>query len=153
MTLKYSGKSFRRTVWKADQQTWCRLHEEAWRSFAGCPQYVVLDNLRQGVARPDLYNPQLNPLYAALLAHYGVVADPCRLADPNRKGTVENAIQHTQGTALRGRRFETLAEQNAWLAHWEERWAAPRVHGRKKRQVLELFREEQPFLRPRPAGE
>ena len=150
MTLKYSGKSFRRTVWKADQQTWCRLHEEAWRSFAGCPQYVVLDNLRQGVVRPDLYDPQLNPLYAALLAHYGVVADPCRPADPNRKGTVENAIQHTQGTALKGRRFETLAEQNAWLVHWEERWAAPRVHGRKKRQVLELFREEQPFLRPLP---
>jgi hypothetical protein len=36
------------------------------------------------------------------------------------------------------------------LAHWEERWAAPRIHGRKKRQVLELFREEQPHLRPLP---
>jgi hypothetical protein len=79
-----------------------------------------------------------------------VVADTCRVRDPNRKGTVENAIQHTQGTALKGRKFETIEAQNAWLAHWEERWAGPRIHGRKKRQVLEMYREEQPHLRPLP---
>jgi hypothetical protein len=114
-------------------------------------RYVVLDNLKAGVLRPDLYEPELNPLYAALLRHYGVVADPCRVRDPNRKGTVENAIQHTQGTALKGRRFDSIDAQNTWLAHWEERWAAPRIHGRKKRQVLELFQEEKPHLRPLPA--
>jgi len=151
MTLKYSGKSYRTTVWKADQATWARLHEQAFHAFGGCPQYAVLDNLKAGVLRPDLYEPELNPVYAALLAHYGVVADPCRVGDPNRKGTVENAIQHTQGTALRGRRFETLEAQNAWLAHWEARWAATRIHGRTKRQVLEMFREEAPHLRPLPA--
>lgn len=68
------------------------------------------------------------------------------------KGTVENAIQHTQTTALKGRRFESIEAQNEWLAHWEERWAAPRIHGRKKRQVAELFREEQPHLQPLPAS-
>lgn len=151
MTLKYSGKSFRKTMWKADQESWARVHEEAFRAFGGCPRYVVLDNLKQGVIKPDLYEPELNPVYAAMLAHYGVVADPCRVADPNRKGTVENAIGHTQGTALKGRRFESIEEQNAWLAHWEERWAAPRIHGRKKRQVLEMFREEQAHLKPLPA--
>lgn len=150
MTLKYSGKSFRTTVWKADQETWARLHELGFQAFGGSVRYVVLDNLKQGVVRPDLYEPELNPLYAALLGHYGVVADTCRIRDPNRKGTVESAIQHTQTTALGGKRFEAIAEQNAWLAHWEERWAAPRIHGRKKRQVLEMFREEQAYLRPLP---
>ncbi len=150
MTLKYSGKSFRKVVWKADQQTWARLHEEAWHALGGCARYVVLDNLLQGVLKPDLYEPGLNPLYAALLAHYGVVADPCRIRDPNRKGTVESAIQHTQATALKGRRFESIEDQNAFLARWEERWAAPRIHGRKKRQVIEMYREEQPHLLPLP---
>jgi transposase len=84
MTLKYSGKSFRKTGWKTDQAVWARLHEEAFHSFGGCPQYVVLDNLKQGVLRPDLYEPVLNPVYAALLAHYSVVADPCRVGDANR---------------------------------------------------------------------
>jgi transposase len=150
MTLKYSGKSFRTTVWKTDQQIWAQLHEQAFHALGGCAEYVVLDNLREGVIRPDLYEPTLNPVYAALLAHYGVVADPCRVRDPNRKGTVESAIQHTQG-ALVGKRFETIEAQNAWLVQWEERWAAPRIHGRKKRQVLELYREELPHLRPLPA--
>jgi transposase len=151
MTLKYSGKSFRSTTWKADQETWARLHEQAFHAFGGVVRYVVLDNLKQGVLHPDIYEPQLNPVYAALLAHYGAVADPCRLEDPNRKGTVENAIQHTQATALKGRRFDALEAQNEWLHHWEERWAAPRLHGRKKRQVLEMYREERPHLQPLPA--
>jgi len=150
MTLKYSGKSFRKTVWRTDQAIWARLHEEAWRAFGGCCQYVVLDNLKEGVIRPDIYAPELNPVYSAMLAHYGCVADPCRVADPNRKGTVESAIQHTQATALKGRRFDSIEAQNVWLAHWEERWAALRIHGRKKRQVLEMYREEQPHLRVLP---
>lgn len=150
MTLKYSGKCFRKVVWKSSQEIWARLHEEAWRSFGGCPQYVVLDNLREGVIHPDIYDPELNLIYFEMLRHYGVVADPCRIQDPNRKGSVENAIRHTQATALKGRKYDAIEEQNAWLAHWEERWAAPRIHGRKKRQVLELFLEEQPHLRPLP---
>ena len=150
MTLKYSGKSFRKVVWKADQETWARLHEEAFRSFGGAVCYVVLDNLKQGVLKPDLYEPQINAVYAALLSHYGVVADPCRVRDPNRKGTVESAIQHTQSTALKGRKFESIDAQNAWLSHWEARWAAPRIHGRKKRQVLAMYLEEKPYLIPLP---
>src|SRR6185312_8287396 len=62
-----------------------------------------------------------------------------------------NAIQHTQSTALKGRKFESIEEQNTWLAHWEERWAAPRIHGRKKRQVLQMYLEEKPYLKPLPA--
>lgn len=150
MTLKNSAKAFRKCVWKTNQETWSRLHEEAWRSFGGCTRYVVQDNLREGVISPDLYEPRLNPVYAAMLEHYGVVADPCRVRDPNRKGTVENAVKHTQNTALKGKRFESIEEQNAYLANWEDRWAATRIHGRKKRQVMEMFLEERPHLKPLP---
>lgn len=150
MTLKYSGKAFRKVVWKADQESWARLHEEAFRAFGGSVAYVVLDNLKQGVIKPDLYEPELNPVYAALLAHYSAVADVARVADPNRKGAVERAIQHTQDTALKGRQFASIEAQNAYLAYWEERWAAPRIHGRKKRQVLALFSEEKSHLKPLP---
>jgi len=150
MTLRYSRRSFRKTVWNSSKEEWARLHEEAFRYFGGCPQYVVLDNLKEGVLKADIYEPELNPLYAAVLAHYGVVADPCRVADPDRKGTVENAIQHTQNTALKGREFETIEDQNKWLMHWEENWAAKRVHGRTKRQVQEMFLEEKPSLKKLP---
>jgi transposase len=150
MTLKYSGRAFRKVVWKSSKETWCRLHEEAFRYFAGCTQYVMLDNLKEGVIEPDIYDPELNPLYAAMLKEYDVVATPARVLDSNRKGTVENAVKYTQNTALKGRKFSTIEEQNEWLAHWEERWASPRIHGRAKRQVAELFQEEKPYLKPLP---
>ena len=149
MTLKYSGKSFRKVTWKTSQGIWARLHEEAFRSFGGSVSYVVLDNLKEGVIKPDLYEPRLNPVYAAMLSHYGAVGDPCRVRDPNRKGTVENAIQHTQGE-LRGRRFASIEDQNAHLQHWEAKWASTRIHGRKKRQVMEMFLEEKLHLKPLP---
>ncbi|MHC2763013.1 transposase [Bradyrhizobium liaoningense] len=152
MTLRYSRRSFRRVVWKSSQQVWAQLHEEAFRYFGGVPSYVVLDNLKEGVLKPDLYEPQLNPIYSAMLAHYAVVADPARVADPNRKGCVENAIQHTQGTALAGRRFETLEAQNEFLRHWEENWASKRIHGSTRRQVEAMFQEEKPHLRPLPVA-
>jgi hypothetical protein len=150
MTLRYSRRSYRRVVWKSSSEVWARLHEQAFRYFGGCPQYVVLDNLKEGVITPDIYEPQLNRLYSAMLAHYGVVADPARVRDPNRKGAVESAIQHTQATALKGKRFESIEEQNAYLLHWEEKWAALRIHGRAKRQVEEMFQEERAHLKALP---
>ena len=150
MTLKYSGRTFRKVVWKSSKETWCRLHEEAFRYFSGCTQYVMLDNLKEGVIKPDIYEPDLNPLYAAMLMHYDVVADPARVADSDRKGTVENAVKYTQNTALKGRKFDSIEAQNEWLMHWEDRWASRRIHGRIKRQVEELFQEEKPYLQPLP---
>ena len=150
MTLRFSRHSFRRVVWKSSQQVWAQLHEEAFRYFGGCVQYIVLDNLKEGVITPDLYEPEINHLYAAMLEHYGVVADPARVRDPNRKGTVENAIQHTQGTALGGRRFDSIEEQNAFLVRWESNWASKRLHGRARRQVEAMFQEEKPHLRALP---
>jgi transposase len=150
MTLRYSRRSFRKVVWKSSAEVWARLHEEAFRYFGGCVQYVVLDNLREGVLKPDIYEPELNRLYAEMLRHYGVVADPARVRDPNRKGTVESAIQHTQSTALKGRQFETIEDQNEYLAHWETNWAAKRIHGREKRQVEAMFQEEKPHLKALP---
>lgn len=150
MTLRYSRRSFRRVVWNSSQETWAQLHEQAFRYFGGTPAYVVLDNLKEGVLKPDLYEPELNPVYSAMLTHYGVVADPARVRDPNRKGSVENAIGHTQGTALKGRRFECIEDQNAFLEQWETRWAAPRIHGSAKRQVEAMFQEERAHLRSLP---
>ena len=150
MTLRHSRRSFRKVLWRSSAEVWARLHEEAWSYFGGSCRYVVLDNLKEGVITPDIYEPELNRVYGAMLAHYGVVADPARIRDPNRKGTVESAIGHTQATALKGKRFESLEEQNAYLMHWEETWAAQRIHGRAKRQVETLFQEERPALQPLP---
>jgi len=92
----------------------------------------------------------LNPLFAATLKHYGVTALPCRPYAPDLKGKVESAVGHTQRTALKGREFESIEEQNAFLARWNERWARTRIHGTTKRQVREMFEVERPALLPLP---
>ena len=109
----------------------------------------MLDNLREGVLTPDIYDPTLNPLYRDVLAHYGVVALPCRVRDPDRKGKVESAIGHTQA-ALKGLRFETLEAAQAYLDRWDARWADTRIHGTTKRQVAAMFAEERPMLQLLP---
>ena len=111
---------------------------------------VVLDNLREGVLTPDIYDPTLNPLYRDVLKHYGAVALPCRVRDPDRKGKVESGVGHAQKTPLKGQRFESLEEAQAYLDRWEERWADTRIHGTTKRQVAAMFAEEKPALLPLP---
>jgi len=111
---------------------------------------VVLDNLKEGVLTPDVYEPTLNPLYRDVLAHYGVVGLPCRVGDPDRKGKVESSIGHTQKTPLHGQRFERLDQAQAYLDRWETHWADTRIHGTTKRQVAAMFAEEQPALQPLP---
>lgn len=79
-----------------------------------------------------------------------MLAYPARVRDPDRKGSVENAIGHTQHTALKGRRFESIEAQNEFLEHWETQWAAPRIHGNTRRQVQAMFEEERPICRRCP---
>lgn len=150
MTLGYSRKSVRLLVLRSSSRIWAELHEKAFRRLGGCVRIVVLDNLKEGVLTPDIYDPALNPLYRDLLAHYGAVAMPCRVRDPDRKGKVESGVGHAQRTPLQGLRFESLEEAQAYLDHWEARWADTRIHGTTKRQVAAMFAEEKPALLPLP---
>jgi transposase len=150
MTLGCSRKSVRLLTFRPSSRIWAELHERAFRRLGGATRIVVLDNLREGVLVPDIYDPVLNPLYRDVLAHYGAVAMPCRIQDPDRKGKVESGVGHAQKTPLKGLRFESLEEAQAYLDRWEQRWADTRIHGTTKRQVAAMFAEEKPTLLPLP---
>jgi hypothetical protein len=149
-TLAHSRKAVRLLTWHSSAQVWCELHERAFRRLGGTTQIVVLDNLKEGVLTPDIYDPTLNLLYRDMLAHYAVVALPCRVGDPDRKGKVESGIGHTQRTPLHGLRFETIEAAQAYLDRWDAHWADTRIHGTTKRQVAAMFAEERPTLQPLP---
>ncbi len=150
LTLGYSRKSVRLLSFRSSTRIWAELHEKAFRRLGGCTRLAILDNLREGVLSADIYDPRLNPLYRDVLAHYGVTALPCKVRDPDRKGKVESGVAHAQKTPLKGKRFESLEEAQAYLDHWEEHWADTRIHGRTKRQVAAMFAEEKPFLQALP---
>jgi len=149
LTLGHSRKAVRLLTWRSSAKTWCELHEKAFRRLGGATQIVVLDNLKEGVLSPDVYDPRLNPLYRDVLAHYGVTALPCRAYHPDRKGKVESGIGHTQ-RMLRGLRFDSEEQAQRHLDQWDTRWADTRIHGTTKRQVAAMFAEEKPALLPLP---
>jgi transposase len=134
MTLGHSRKAVRLLIFRSSNQIWAELHETAFRGLGGVTRVVVLDNLREGVLRPDIYDPKISPLYGDVLKHYGAVALPCRAQDPDRKD----------------QRFEGLEQAQAYLDHWEDRWADTRIHGTTKRQLAAMFAEEKPTLLPLP---
>jgi len=150
LTLGYSRKAVRLLTFQSSTRIWAELHEQAFRRLGGVTRTVVLDNLGEGVLKPDIYDPSLNPLYRDLLAHYGAVALPCRVGDPDRKGKVERGVGHAKNTPLKGLRFESLAEAQTYLDRWERNWADTRIHGTTKRQVAAMFAEEKPALLPLP---
>jgi transposase len=144
--LGCSRKSVRLLVFRSSARIWAELHERTFRRLGGAPRVVILDNLKEGVLHPDVYDPTLNPLYRDVLAHYGVTALPCRVRDPDRKGKGESAVGHAQRTPLKGLRFDDLETAQQYLDHWETRWADTRIHGTTKRQVAAMFAEERPAL-------
>src|ERR1700739_285412 len=150
LTLGYSRKAVRLLTFRSSTRIWAELHEKAFRRLGGVPRILVLDNLRGGVPGRDVYDAQLNPLYRDVLSHYGAVALPCRIQDPDRKGKVESAVGHAKNTPLKGQRFESLEEAQAYLDRWETNWADTRIHGTTKRQVAAMFAEEKPTLLPLP---
>jgi transposase len=146
MTLGYSRKAVRLLTFRSSARIWAELHETAFRRLGGSVRIVVLDNLREGVLTPDIYDPTLNPPYHGLLTHYGAVALPCRVNDPDRKGKVEAGVGHAKRTPLKGQRFESLEQAQGYLDRWKTNWADTRIHGTTKRQVAAMFVEERPHL-------
>jgi len=150
MTLSNSRKSYQEVVWKQDVETFLRCHEHAFAYFGGSTKVVKIDNLKSGVLKAHLYEPELNPNYLAFAQHYGFAPLPCRVATPQHKGKVESDINYVQDNALKGKTFDSLDEQNAYLRTWNRTWASTRIHGTTKRQVNLMFEEEKPLLQPLP---
>ena len=152
MTLAWSRHVFVRPVLKLDGPTWLTCHIEAFSFFGAIPHRIVLDNLKDGVVKPDLYDPQFNKAYRDLSMHYGILLDPCRVASPTQKPHVERAVPYVRDSFYRGRKFGSWEEivQNA--VHWCLNVAGTRIHGTTKLRPLEVYEaEEKSFMLALPA--
>ena len=108
---------------------------------------MVLDNLREGVIAPDIYDATLNPLYSDVLKHYGALALPCRLRDPDRKGKVESGVGHAQKTPLKGLRFENLEEAQTYAVNASNPAMAPAEPLRRQAQPIAIAIAAQQSIR------
>lgn len=118
MTLSYSRLRFVIFVYKQDIETWIHCHVEAFKFFNGVPQTVLLDNLKSGVIKADIYDPTLNISYAECARYYGFVIDPSKVRTPTHKGKVERSIQIIRQQLLAGRTYDSIHKLNEYTLNW-----------------------------------
>jgi transposase len=152
--LGASSYTYAEAAAKQDLSSWIGAHIRTFEFMGGCPAVVVPDNLKTGVLRPCRYEPDLNPTYQEMAAHYGVAVIPARVRKPRDKAKVENGVQVVERwilAALRGRTFFSIAELNR--AIWE---LLEHLNNRRFRKLpgsrAELFGTvDRPALQPLPA--
>jgi len=139
LILSFSRHMFVRVVTKMDQREWLLCHTLAFEFFHGAPKRIIPDNLKTGVIKADLYDPQLNQGYEELAHHYGVIIDPARSGKPKDKARVERIIPYVRDSFWSGRDFTGLEDINRQAIQWCLRVAGIRDHGTTHQQPLALF--------------
>jgi len=151
MTLSYSRHRFVRFVARQDLPSWLECHTRAFEFFGGVPETILLDNLKAGVVRPDLYDPTINRAYAELERHYSFVADPAKVRTPEHKGKVERSVPVVRQQMVAGRDYASLADLNDAALTWclEEVGTVP--NGTTQEAPVPRFeRDERSCLKPLP---
>lgn len=151
MVLSFSRHRFVRFVFSQDSSSWIDCHRRAFEFFEGVPETVVLDNLKSGVIKPDIFDPTINRAYADCERYYGFVADPAKARMPQHKGKVERQVSVVRQQVLAGRNLSDIVEANKFGLVWCREGIGMEVNGTTQRRPYELFREaEQAVLKPLP---
>ncbi|NIA29906.1 MAG: DDE-type integrase/transposase/recombinase, partial [Actinobacteria bacterium] len=118
--------------------------------FGGVPARILIDNLKSGVIKPDLYDPKLNRVYREMAEHYGCFIDPYRVRHPKDKGKVERDVQTVR---QQFRKFVALkpaidiVQTNRQILKWIVDEYGQRDHGTTRLKPFQTFIDkEQPAL-------
>ncbi len=80
--LGASNYTFCEATWSQKLPDWISSHVRAFSFIGGVPALVVPDNLKSAVTKACRYDPQINPAYQQLAAHYGTAQVPARPLKP-----------------------------------------------------------------------
>ena len=120
--------------------------------FGGVTPYVVVDNLKSGVNRAHLYDPDVNPVYCDFANHMGFAVLPARPFKARDKASGESnigVIQRGFFQEVRNRTFYSLSELNACFRDYLKRLnhSVMKDYGISRAQ---RFEEEKKVLKPLP---
>jgi len=113
--LGASSYTYAEASWTQGLADWISSHVRALGFIGGVPEVVVPDNLKSGVSKACFYEPDINPTYQEMAAHYGMAVIPARVGRPRDKAKVEVAVQVVERwvlARLRNRVFFSLEEVN-----------------------------------------
>jgi transposase len=153
-TLSCSRYKYVEFVYKQDQQSFVASHVHMFESFNGVPLRILLDNLKSGVIKPDLYDPTLNRTYLEMAEHYGCFIDPCRVRHPKDKGKVERDVQTIRDQFKKMKALDPqldIQRANRAIKQWMRDVYGMRKHGTTNLKPYDIFIEkEQPQLQSLP---
>ena len=118
-SLGASSYTFAWASLSQDLPAWIEAHVRAFTFFGGVPEILVPDNLKSGVNKPCMYEPDINPTYQDLAEHYGAVVIPARVAKPKDKAKAESAVFVAERwilAALRNHTFFSIGVLNRAIA-------------------------------------
>ena len=151
--LGASNYTYVEATWTEGLDDWLMAHVRAFAFFGGVPDIVVPDNLKTGVQTPHRYEPDINPSYLELAAHYGVAVIPARVRKPRDKAKAESGVLVVERwilARLRHRNLFSLDELNALIRELRDalnQRAFKKLPGSRHHWFTTL---EQPALRPLP---
>lgn len=153
-TLSFSRHKFVEFVFSQNQQSFVKSHVTMFEFFSGVTKTIIVDNLKSGVLKPDLYDPKLNRTYAEMANHYHTFIDPARVAAPKDKGKVERDVQTVREFFRKTLVLTpsiTLTELNRVARRWLLDEYGQRTHGTTGAKPAVLFTDyEQKALIPLP---
>jgi hypothetical protein len=154
-TLSHSRHKYVELVFRQDQRSFVGSHVRMFEEFGCVPERVVLDNLKTGVIKPDLYDPVLNRAYRELGEHYQCFLDPCRVAHPKDKAKVERDVQTVRQAVRKLLALNPaidIIELNQLMRHWCVEEYGDRRHGTTQEKPYQVFLErERPAAKPLPS--
>jgi transposase len=122
--LPFSSYTFGEFVLDQKLPTFIGVQQRMFAFFGGVSPYLVVDNLKSGVHKADLYDPDVNPTYCDFANHMGFAVLPARPYKPKDKGSGEShigVIQRDFFQEVRNQVFYSLEELNETLRHYLER--------------------------------
>ncbi len=132
---------------------WIGAHIRAFEFFAGVPAIVVPDNPKTGVKKACRYEPDLNPTYQEMAAHYGVAVVPARPYKPRDKAKVEAGVLVVERwivAALRHRKFFHFAELDEAIRELLDRLNQRPFRKREGSRASLFDSLDRPALQPLP---
>jgi transposase len=150
MTMAYSRYRYVEFSFKQDVKSWVESHINAFRFFGGVPKRILLDNLKAGVIKADIYDPTINKTYAEFERFFNFVVDPAKVRTPEHKGKVERSVLIVKQQLIAGRQYEDLITANEKALDWCQNIIAKKITRTTGKAPAELFTEEQPLLTKLP---
>lgn len=142
MTLSHSRHRYVEFVQSQNQRSWCQSHINAFQFFGCVPKRILLDNLKAGVVKPNIYDPILNQAYQELSHFYNFIADPAKVRTPQHKGKVERSVTIVRQQLIAGCSYVDTTVANKAAQHWCKHEIAHRTCTSTGRTPHDVFHQE-----------